>query len=84
MKTFQKYLAPLAIALLFFIPLLASAQNEQLVEMADTFRSDGKIYVVIGIMSIILAGLFIYLFMIGKKVTDLEKKMAKSNDNFKQ
>ena len=44
--------------------------------MADTFRSDGKIYVVIGVMSIILAGIFIYLFMIGKKVSDLEKKSA--------
>ncbi|MEO8088537.1 MAG: CcmD family protein [Bacteroidota bacterium] len=75
MKTFQKYLIAFSIALLYFIPLLASAQNAQDVEMADTFRSDGKIYVVIGIMSIILAGLFIYLFMIGKKVSDLEKKI---------
>ena len=44
--------------------------------MADTFRSDGKIYVVIAIMAIILTGLFIYLFMIGKKVSALEKKIS--------
>jgi len=75
MKTIQKHVASLAIAILYFIPMLASAQSAQDVEMADTFRSDGKIYVVISIMVIILAGLFVYLFMIGKKVSDLEKKI---------
>jgi CcmD family protein len=56
-----------------FLPLLSTAQE---VEMADTFRSDGKIYVVIAVMAVILAGIFIYLFMIGNKISRLEKKLG--------
>jgi hypothetical protein len=44
------------------------------VEMADVFRQNGKIYVVVGVMVILLAGLFIYLFRIEKKVKKLEEK----------
>ena len=76
MKKLQQYKSRFAFALLCLIPFITSAQNPQDVEMADTFRSDGKIYVVIAILAIILTGLFIYLFMIGKKVSALEKKMA--------
>ena len=54
-------------------PLFSSAQA---VEMADTFRSEGKIYVVIAVMSVILIGLFIYLFTIGNKISRLEKKLG--------
>lgn len=76
MKKFQQFKSRFTFALLCLIPFIGSAQNPQDVEMADSFRSDGKIYVVIAIMAIILAGLFIYLFMIGKKVSALEKKMS--------
>ena len=62
-----------SILFLFFLPLLTFAQET---EMADTFRSEGKIYVVIGVMAIILIGLFIYLFFIGNKISDLEKKIS--------
>ncbi len=34
---------------------------------------DGKIYIVIAIISIILVGLFFYLFKIDKKITKLEQ-----------
>ena len=43
------------------------------VEMADTFRSDGKIYVVILVASIILIGIFLYLYRIEKKINDFNK-----------
>lgn len=56
-----------------FLPLFSSAQET---EMADTFRSNGKIYVVIAVMAVILTGLFIYLFMVGNKVSRLEKKLG--------
>ena len=56
-----------------FLPLFSSAQE---IEMADTFRGNGKIYVVIAVMAAILAGIFIYLFMIGNKVSKLEKKLG--------
>ena len=46
------------------------AQN---VEMADIMRSNGKIYVVVAVISIIFIGLMIYLYLIDKRVKKLEK-----------
>jgi hypothetical protein len=43
--------------------------------MADTMRSNGKIYVVVATLLIVLVGLFIYLFAIEKKVKKLEQKI---------
>ena len=68
----MKKVSQILILFLFFLPLLSYAQEP---EMADTFRSQGKIYVVIAVMSVILLGLFIYLFIVGKKVSDMEKKL---------
>ncbi len=47
------------------------------IEMADQFRADGKIYVVISVVLLILVGLFIYLFNLGNKITRLEKELTK-------
>ena len=43
------------------------------VEMADTFRSEGKIYVVVLVALIILVSIFVYLFRIEGKIKDLNK-----------
>ena len=43
------------------------------VEMADNFRSEGKIYVVILVALIILIGIFLYLYRIEKKINDFNK-----------
>ncbi|NQW76927.1 MAG: CcmD family protein [Cytophagales bacterium] len=48
------------------------------IEMADQFRADGKIYVVIAVVLLILVGIFIYLFNLDKKVTRLEKEVSKN------
>ena len=48
------------------------------VEMADTFRADGKIYVVVAVILVMLIGLFIYLILIDRKVTRLENQYNKS------
>ncbi len=45
----------------------------QPVEMADTMRSNGKIYVVVAVCLTILLGLFIYVFIIDRKISRLEK-----------
>lgn len=45
----------------------------QTVEMADTFRQDGKIYVVVAVLSIILIGIFAYLFKIEKDLKKVER-----------
>ncbi|HSZ24156.1 MAG TPA: CcmD family protein [Cytophagaceae bacterium] len=59
---------------LLFAPLLSKAQE---VEMADTFRKDGKIYVVISVAAIILVGIFVYLFLLDKKISKIEKQIKK-------
>jgi CcmD family protein len=50
------------------------AQNGQDVEMADTMRSSGKIYVVIGTIVIVFTGLAIYLFSIDRRLKKIEKE----------
>lgn len=44
-------------------------------EMADTMRSEGKIYVVVVILLIIFFGLIGYLVVLDRKVTRIEKKL---------
>ncbi|MBX2967756.1 MAG: CcmD family protein [Cyclobacteriaceae bacterium] len=56
---------------LFFLSTTVSL-NAQPVEMADTMRSEGKIYVVVGIVLIVLTGLIVYLFMLDRRVKKLE------------
>ncbi len=62
----------IGLCLLLLSPLASFAQQ---VEMADGFRAEGKIYVVVAIVLIILIGLFTYLFFLDKKITKLEKRI---------
>ena len=71
MKKILKLSLTTILALLHFSVL---AQQE--VEMADTLRSEGKIYVVVAIMLVIFVGLIGYLFLMDRKVTRLEKKIS--------
>lgn len=52
---------------------LGGAAFAQDVEMADSMRSNGKIYVVVAVCLTILIGLFIYVLMVDKKISRLEK-----------
>jgi hypothetical protein len=45
------------------------------VEMADTLRQDGKIYVVVVVLLTVLVGTILYLVMIDRKVSKLEKQL---------
>jgi hypothetical protein len=45
------------------------------VEMADKFRADGKIYVVIAVVVIILLGLIWYVARLDKKISRFEKEL---------
>ncbi len=61
------------ISLLFiFLSLVSQAQS---IEMADTMRSEGKIYVVIAVVLTILIGLILYLVSIDRKLGKLEKEI---------
>jgi CcmD family protein len=42
-------------------------------DMADVMRSNGKIYVVVAVCLTILIGLFIYVFLLDRKISRLEK-----------
>ena len=48
------------------------------VEMADSMRSNGKIYVVVGVIFILFMGITFYLCTIDKKVSALEKEIKNS------
>jgi len=63
------------ISSMFFAMMLSITLWAQEVEMADTLRSEGKIYVVVTILLIILIGLIAYLIMIDRKASRMEKKL---------
>lgn len=64
--------------LLFLTLLLANFSSfAQDIEMADKMRQDGKIYVVVAVVLVILIGFFFYLFRIEKKLNDLENRLKK-------
>lgn len=52
------------------------------VEMADQFRANGKIYVVIAVLVVILLGLLLYVAKLDRKITRLEN-MLESGSNEK-
>ena len=55
------------------------AQQTQSVDMADAFRADGKIYVVITVVTIILLGIFVYLISLDKKIGKIENEYKEQN-----
>lgn len=72
MLNVRKYIA---LFLSLMVSALAMAQDVAAKpEMADAFRKDGKIYVVIAVLSLVFIGLTVYLIMIDRKVSKLEKQ----------
>ncbi len=69
---------PLAFRLLLIVAALFSSivsfAQAQEVEMADTLRSNGKIYIVVAVCLTILVGLFLYVFSLDRKLSKLEKE----------
>jgi uncharacterized membrane protein YqgA involved in biofilm formation len=61
-------------AALLLISLSSQAQSE--VEMADGMRAEGKIYVVVAIILIVLGGLVAYLALLDRKVKKLENLLT--------
>ena len=61
--------------LFLLIALLVSANLfAQEVEMADALRANGKIYVVVAVLSAMLAGLLFYVIRLDRKITRFEKE----------
>ncbi len=66
-----RYILTVLFSMLF--SAIAFAQD---VEMAEGLRSEGKIYIVVGVLLIIFAGIVFYLINIDKKVSKLEKEIS--------
>jgi len=62
----------IALLLLILAPFTFYAQEQP--EMADTMRQDGKIYVVVAVLSIVFICLATYLIVIDRKLKKLEQK----------
>jgi CcmD family protein len=60
----------LTIFLILITSTIASAQTE----MADTMRSNGKIYVVVAVLATIFAGIFAYLVYLDRKISRIEQE----------
>ena len=71
-KNILRYVLMVVLSLLS--SMVSFAQDNK-VEMADTMRSNGKIYIVVAVCLTILIGLFIYVFSIDRKVSRLEKEI---------
>lgn len=63
--------------LFLFVLISPSLVIGQDVEMADAMRSNGKIYVVVAVISVVLAGVLIYLMMIDRKLRKIENNSEK-------
>jgi hypothetical protein len=67
-----------SIIILLLAAVSGFAQNvdSTSVEMADTLRDNGKIYTVVAVCLTILFGLFIYLFILERRLAKWEKNEA--------
>jgi len=63
------------------IPVTDSDYVNNSVDMADTMRSNGKIYVLVGIIVIIFTGITVYLINTDRKISRLEKNIASKPHN---
>ena len=62
-------------SLLFLLAMTVSTFSQAQEEtMANTMRSNGKIYVVVAVLTTILVGLIAYLVRLDKKISKLEKE----------
>jgi hypothetical protein len=61
--------------LLFVFALAANVVSAKQVEMADGMRADGKIYVVVAIILVILFGLFTCLFLLDRKLNKMDQQL---------
>jgi len=63
------------------IKIEESDYNNEEVEMADTLRSNGKIYVVVGVVLVILLTFTGYIIVLDRKVAKLERYLANDDEN---
>ena len=65
----------LVLALLLPVLHAAAQSAADSPEMADVLRQNGKIYVVVAVIVVLLTGLFAYLISLDRKLGRLEKEI---------
>ena len=63
-------------AMLFTLWMKAQGTSGNLPDQASGLRADGKIYVVIAVVVTILAGLFLYVILLDRKISKLENRQS--------
>jgi cytochrome c biogenesis protein CcdA len=70
----RKIKALLSLFIVLAFTTMANAQGSGESAFGETMRSNGRIYVVIAVMTTILVGLFLYLIRVDRKISRLEKE----------
>jgi len=65
----------LLLPLWLLAPLAFAQAPEKAPDMADALRANGKIYVVVAVVAVIVIGLLLYLISLDRKVSKLEKEI---------
>lgn len=75
-KKFSTTLSFLFFTLLLVVaPFINMAQaTQEGIEMADVMRSNGKFYMVVGVLGIIFVGIIITLLVLERRIKRLEQK----------
>lgn len=71
----KKIITKVILLLIMVASSIQSFAQSNSPEMADALRANGKIYVVVIVLSIVLIGIVIYLFALDKKISGIEKKL---------
>ncbi|WP_426490269.1 CcmD family protein [Hymenobacter sp. 102] len=77
MKNSLRKLRPLlALLVALVLPVLrVAAQPADQPEMADALRQNGKIYVVVAVIAVVLGGLLFFLISLDRRLSRLEKEV---------
>lgn len=74
MNTLKKLSAIFSVMLLSTTSLLAQTGSDH-VEMADKMREDGKIWVVVAVISIVFIGIVVNMLRLDRKISKVEKEL---------
>jgi hypothetical protein len=75
---FRKTIPILSLLFLLLLPFISMGQSD--IEMADGLRANGKIYVVVTVISVILAGILIFLMLIDRRLRKAERARGKNQE----
>ena len=69
----MKFLKKIIVLFILQLASVLTFAQDKKTEMADTMRSNGRIYVVVAVVVTILVGLILYVIRIDRKLSKLEK-----------